>query len=186
MMLRIVYAFAKILVLLFLVTNGLSAYAQEEQSVRMEQALENNAGEGESEIDLSELTEVLEYFKEHPLNINKSDANELYDSKLFTPLQISSLIFHRQRFGDFLAIQELQVVPGFDETILRELEPYLTTGKYFDDPNADFGRMIREGKHQLISRVQFVLQEKNGYIEDGNKPYLGSPWLFIPDTVSHS
>ncbi|MBL0070744.1 MAG: hypothetical protein IPP34_02420 [Bacteroidetes bacterium] len=175
MMLRIVYAFAKILVLLFLVSNGLSAFAQEEQSIRMEQALENNAGEGESEIDLSELTEVLEFFKEHPLNINKSDANELYDSKLFTPLQISSLIFHRQRFGDFLAIQELQVVPGFDETILRELEPYLTTGKFFDDPNADFGRMIREGKHQLISRVQFVLQEKNGYIDDGSRPYLGSP-----------
>jgi hypothetical protein len=148
-----------------------NSYSQTEAVITaLEQQLELT--QGDEEPDLSELTESLEYYSRHPLNLNKTTPEELRKSGFFTDNMILKLLEHIRIYGKLQAIQELQQL-DFSLSFIRQIEPYVTTGKAVDEPNASFKRMINEGVHQLIVRTQFTPEKKKGFIEND---YLGDPF----------
>src|SRR5688572_17231552 len=126
----------------------LNVYSQDPvDNLQTEHLMENNAGDGESDIDLSELTANFEYFADHPLDLNSRDESELRSSGLISEFQIRSLMNHISVNGKLLCAEELQVVDGFEEHFIRQVIPFIKAGKGIDAPNAGFARMIRDGKH---------------------------------------
>lgn len=152
------------------------AQVENENSIVMEEIVERNSTSEEQEVDLTELTESINELLDHPLNINKVSAHELRDVGFFTEIQIRNLYNHIERFGKLIAVAELQVVEGFDETFIRQISPYITVGREIDEPNATLMRMINEGKHQIILRTQWIPQERKGFANTDEGPaYLGNP-----------
>lgn len=120
--------------------------------------------------DLSGLFEVFNHLLEHPLNINRASADELRETTLFTDSEIAVIIRHRERYGHFLAIEELQVCDALTEDRIREIYPFITTGRDINTPNAGPGRMLREGKQSLVLRMQLTPEKKRGYRDEGEGP----------------
>ncbi len=152
-------------------------YAQNETDAgyHLEQKLEQNAGSGDESPDLSEITSSTTELLENPVNLNKADRAELRASGLFTETQIAALLLHRERYGSLLAIYEVQVIDGFSENFIRTIQSFVVAGKNIDEPNASFGRMVREGQHQVIVRWMQVLDEKKGYdAGTGSPEYSGN------------
>src|SRR5690606_9443830 len=87
-------------------------------------------------------------------------------------LQISAILDHRHRTGDFVSLYELQAVPGFDENSIRRLLPFVTLGK-----SGEAMPGLKGGSNDLMLRYGRVLERQRGYIPQGNEPprYLGSP-----------
>lgn len=71
----------------------------------------------------------LETYRKHPLSLNKADVAELTSLGLLTSLQIDELINYKKQFGKLLSIYELQAVPGFDETTIQLILPYITVAE---------------------------------------------------------
>ncbi len=154
-----------------------SSFAQNETDavLQLEQKLEQNTGTGEESPDLSDLTSTATELIDHPVNLNKAGVEELRTCGLFSETQVAALLSHREKYGSLLAIFELQVIEGFTEIFIRQIQQFVTTGNTIDDPNASFGRMVREGQHQLIMRWMQVPEKKKGYDRSTDSPeYTGS------------
>jgi hypothetical protein len=141
-----------------------------------EQKLEETGATGDDTPDLSEIDERLRTLMEHPLNLNRSDEAAIRESGLFNPQQVTGILRHRELFGPLVSIHELQVIPGFDPDFIRSVMPFVTTGTSLDAPNANWGRMIREGTQYVLLRTQLVPETKTGYLTYYGPPaYEGSP-----------
>ncbi len=148
---------------------------------QVEQKLEVASGTNDDTPDLSELDEQFRHLLEHPLNLNKCDEEGFRESGLFDEGMIKALINHKFRFGPFLTFYELQVVPGMNQEYIRSILPFVTVDGSVDDPNATFGRMLREGAQEVIVRTQLIPETKAGFITYYGPPaYEGSPvGLFV-------
>ena len=95
------------LILFFLIISIFS-FSQEKSEIlqqRFEFIAETNENE---EIDLTTVMDQLNYFLEHPLNLNFASEDELESLGLLNEIQIRDLVFHRQLNGKFISIYELQ------------------------------------------------------------------------------
>jgi hypothetical protein len=127
--------------------------------------------------DLSQLADAYIELLEKPVNINKSDYEELVASGLFTDLQIEALLNHRETYGRLLALSELMLVPHFDVEFIRSVSPLITTGIDVDQPNAGLKRMLKDGKHTIVFRTGFIPEMKRGFKDEGDGPrYTGDPF----------
>jgi hypothetical protein len=135
---------------------------------------------GDDELDLSSFLDNIQELKENPINLNKAGYDELYSTGLFSDIQILLLLDHRERFGKLITIPELLVVSNFDVDYIRIITPYITTGVDIDEPNASFGRMLKDGKHSVILRSSITAENRRGYIDEGYGPkYAGDPFGYM-------
>lgn len=82
----------------------------------------------------------------------------------------------------FSLSDELQLVDGLDENVIRLLIPFILIGEA-EREEVSFFNSIKKGKHQLVIRADQILEEQKGYtsISDSayesnpNSRYLGSP-----------
>ncbi|SFW70110.1 helix-hairpin-helix domain-containing protein [Chitinophaga sancti] len=89
----------------------------------------------------------LEIYRKQPLSLNNADVVELTSLGLLTSLQIDELVAYKKQFGKLLSIYELQAVPGFDETTIQLILPYVTVA---EDPK------IIQGEHTFLVRNNLV------------------------------
>jgi hypothetical protein len=137
---------------------------------------------GNESADLTTLVENLNYYKEHPLNLNTATREELQDFLLLSDVQIENLLVHREQFGVMLNIYELQTVDGFDLATIYKILPYVKVADMTDAGHFSFAEMRANGKNEIIIREQRILEEQKGYTpidsaslaENPNARYLGS------------
>jgi hypothetical protein len=137
---------------------------------------------GNESADLTTLVENLNYYKEHPLNLNTATREELQDFLLLSDVQIENLLAHREEFGVMLNIYELQTVDGFDLATIYKILPYVKVADMTDAGHFSFAEMRANGKNEIIIREQRILEEQKGYTpidsaslaENPNARYLGS------------
>jgi Helix-hairpin-helix motif len=168
---------------LFLLLNALSLFAQTDSLSSLPDDIQQNLIEtfvegAEEESDFDFNTAFENRFNKK-LNINKASREDLVSLGLFTDIQINQLLSHREKFGDLIAIHELQSIPGFDLQVIRQILPFITVKGNLDDYNLSLFRMIQQGKNELFIRWQRTVEEQRGYIapEDGGPEngYLGDP-----------
>ncbi len=144
---------------------------------RLEDFLQD--AEEDSEFDFNTVFEDLETYREHPLDLNKVDETDLRDLQLLSDVQIANLLSYRDELDGFLAIYELQVIPGFDLATIQRILPYVSINRGIDDFQASLWTMLSEGDDEIYLRWSRVLEQQRGYIPFAENPdssaYLGDP-----------
>lgn len=138
----------------------------------------NNAGDDTDEFAFNAAFELLETYRKRPLNLNRASYDELLETLLLSPIQISQILEYRDRMNGFISPYELQVIPSITLDDIRRVQPYFRIGGELDDIQVPIGRMISEGNRELYVRWNRNLETARGYeIEpnDETQYYLGSP-----------
>ena len=183
------YSFGAFLPLLLLCLLGTSVRAQtvpdslasevEDIEQQLIEDIVANGGEDSDEFAFNAAFELLDAYRKRPLDLNRATYEELLETLLLTPIQITQLLEYRERMGELISPYELQVVPSLDLETIRRMLPYVRVGGGgLDDVKTPLGRMFREGDRELYVRWQRRLETARGYElgpEDGGSYYLGSP-----------
>lgn len=150
--------------------------AQQEESLVEEQIMEQLLENEEMDIDVSEFSEWLQYYRRHPIDLNTATASELQNLVFLTPLQINNLIAHRATSGALLSVLELQAIDGFDLSTIALMQPFVHV-REGTNRELSLGTVFRESEYEMMARYGRVLERQRGYhVEDEDRSrYLGSP-----------
>lgn len=144
----------------------------------LEEAAERSAGE--SDADLSTLSEYLTDLKEDPVNINKAGAEELARIPGLSPASAKAILDHLATYGDLLSIHGLLAIPGFDSALIVRIAPYISVRPVERVPALTPANLARFGRHQLIVTLSRPFPVPEGYhssdqAEAVPRQYPGSP-----------
>lgn len=154
----------------------MAAQAQESTPVT-EQQLENQAeiAEGENEDDA--YWQQLESLRRHPLHLNTVTPGELEALPMLNALQVASFFRYRNLLGKLVSLHELQAIPRWDLTIIRQLLPFVTLGPE-PEKALPLARRWEGGSHSLLVRLSQVLERSKGFqapVPAEKNHYQGSP-----------
>ncbi|MGZ4059975.1 MAG: hypothetical protein ACXVPU_13150, partial [Bacteroidia bacterium] len=150
----------------------------------IQQRLENNAEETQTEdADYSSLLEGMIYYKEHPINLNKTNKEELQTLLLLNDIQINNLLTHIEKYGKLITIYELQSIDGFDLQTIQHILPYVKVADNFSSSHFSLNEMFKNGQSDVIMRYGRVLEKQKGFTpidsaslyKSPNSRYIGSP-----------
>lgn len=145
--------------------------------------VERLAEDGDENVDYEELLDHYIFFSENPINLNSDETEQLLELRLINVFQHEELKKYRRYYGDFLFLDELAMVEGFDEQTIAVIAPIVRIGKDDSKDKITPERLARYGKHQVLGRYEQFLERQQGYepITDSallarpNSRYLGSP-----------
>lgn len=155
------------------------SYAQEDRDTQQinlsifENLLESITTDEESELDLSEIEELLNYYLRNPIDLNTASYEDLKNLIFLSDLQIQEILDHRNESGNFVSIYELQSISSLDEISRQWLLPFIrisTEKKRLRSNSA-------KKEHDLMLRYGRVIETQRGYsIKDEDRSrYLGTP-----------
>ncbi|MEX2595147.1 MAG: helix-hairpin-helix domain-containing protein [Anditalea sp.] len=149
----------------------------------------------EEEINYGELYESLLQVYLNPVNLNKTNAEELQALYILNPIQINSFMDYREKYGPLLSLYELQAVPEFNLEIIYRLLPFVT----LDDGEGKASqsiteRIITEKNAYLMIRHRRVWETRRGFsapdtLNNGrlSSRYLGDPQdLYVRFRIQHA
>jgi len=132
--------------------------------------------------DLSSLTDVWNYYRRNPINLNRARKEDLEELQLLNDIQINNLLKHREKNGYLISIYELQSVEDFDIVTIRKILPFVYVSDNFNSAFFGYKEMFRDGRHEFVTRLQRTLEKQAGYnVPDSikkkkpNAYYLGDP-----------
>ena len=145
--------------------------------------VERLAEDSDDDADFEELLDNYIFFSDNPVNLNSDEVMRLVELRLLSVFQYEEIKKYRRYYGDFLFVDELEMVEGFDEQTLAVVRPVVQIGKAESNDRLSLKKMARYGKHQIVGRYEQVLERQQGYapIDDSsllakpNSRYLGSP-----------
>lgn len=136
----------------------------------LERYIENT----EDEVDMQQFIAELTHYIETPLNLNKASASELFQAVFLTPLQAMEILKHRQQYGDFISIYELQVLDRFDVNDIQAMLPFVS----LKDARERFNlrKLWSNGEHMLLSLAEIKTPQSLGFAmgDSGISRYMGS------------
>lgn len=157
------------------------SFSQDTTDISLEQKLENLAENSQNEEeDYTELFRTLDFYRQHPVNLNNTGTAQLNDLGLLDEIQTENLLSHIDKNGKLLSVYELQSIDGFALPLIEKLLPYITIADSASVKPRDWKDIFREGNHEIILRGQQVLEEQAGYApadstSGPNARYLGGP-----------
>lgn len=155
----------------------------QEKSEVVQQRIEFIAEQLETEeIDLTNVIEQLNYYFDHPLNLNSATAEELEELNLLSPVQINDLLLHRKAYGKFISIYELQSLEYWDLQTIQLVLPFVRVDDRLDNLHISLKEALDQGNYELYLRYQVTPEEKQGYVPvpdsvlaASNSYYYGDP-----------
>ena len=135
------------------------------------------ASQNEEEQDLEQLLETLEELAENPVYINDADFEDVARITWLTEFQARSLLDHVKKSGPIRSYYEIASLYGFTAELAQTLIPVISLEKKPDVVAVNPARALRYGRNRIITGVQSVLEDQEGYIRPdsvGNR-YAGSP-----------
>lgn len=152
-------------------------YGQAETDLLVERLMEFMAEEQVEDFDFSALAEQLEYYRRHPIDLNRTDGSELRELQFVPRMFIDNLLDHRSRSGKFVSLYELQAVDGVSVELLRLILPYITVGIPPSLSTIDASQLWKDGAHDLMIRFGRTVQQRRGYLitDTTRSRYLGTP-----------
>lgn len=137
-----------------------------------------------SEIDFTMLFDLLNGYREKPLNLNKANDAELAAMQLLSDAQVLDLRKHIKRFGPLLSLYELQVIPSFDLPAIRLLSPFVTLGSQADRSRPSFKEVMNNARHEIMIRSITNIEQRRGFYDRTNLfglPYTDPGGDALPD-----
>lgn len=153
----------------------LPASAQDDLAeFNIESHIEEFFGFQDQDINYEELYESFMNNYLHPINLNTAGADEFRSLMLLSEIQISNLLDYRDKYGSFVTLRELYVVPTIDEKTINAITPFVQVSAVeYEFHNRGLGRS------ELLMRYTNVLEKKKGYLPIADSisesKYAGSP-----------
>lgn len=164
------------LLCLFISIKGFSQTPEEEKNQIIEQRIEYlTDSEESSEVDYTNVFEQLNYYFDHPINLNRASSSDLRELSLLSDIQINNLISHIEKNGKLMTLEELQTVQGFNLNTIKLLLPFVKVNTDVDSPQLTFNDLLTKGENQLFIRLDRVLEEKAGFSPTTDSALLASP-----------
>lgn len=159
-----------------------NAFSQDKNEL-IQQRLEFIAEQLESEeIDLTDVTESLNYHFDHPLNLNSATLEQMQQLSLLTDVQINDIILHRKAFGKLISIYELQTLDYWDMNTIQLVLPFIRVDDKLDQLHVSFKEAIQQGKFEAYFRYQRTPEHRSAYDnvtdslqQNSNSYYYGNP-----------
>jgi hypothetical protein len=151
------------IVIIFLLVWTFQSFAQDKSEI-IQQRIEFISELYQSEnIDLTTFIEQLNYYYEHPINLNYTEGNELEEIGLLTSIQISDLLLHRKLFGKYITIYELQSLSYWDLETIELVRPFVKVDDKLDNIHITFKEALEQGKFETFLRYQPTMEHKQAY-----------------------
>jgi len=168
--------------LLICLLNVVGKLSAQEKSDIVQQRIEFISEQLESEdIDLTNVMEALNYYYEHPMNLNSATAEDLEELNLLTDVQISDLLIHIKVFGKLITVYELQSLEYWDLQTIQLVLPFVRVDDRLDNLHISFKEAIEQGNFEWFARYQRVPEQKSGYqnvsdsvLQNSNSYYYGN------------
>lgn len=159
-----------------------SAFGQVGKNEVIQQRVEFISEQLEAEeIDLTNVIEHLEFYYDHPLNLNSATADELRELSILSDVQINDLLLHIELYGKLISIYELQSLRYWDLTTIRMVLPFIHVDDKLDQLHVDLKEAIKQGKFEAYFRYQTIPENKSGYenvpdsvLNNSNSYYRGN------------
>ncbi len=166
--------------LIVLIVFSLQANAQRAPAgdVNLDHIIEEIFSGAESDLDYSELYEVLLHHLSNPLDLNKATSDQLRSLMLLKEEEVNSFLNYRTQAGPLLAVYELQSVPGWTSTTITRIIPFVTVSLSNTRINGSlFKRIASEKNNYLVVRHERTVEQKKGYASESDSlsKYAGSP-----------
>ncbi|HEY0976276.1 MAG TPA: helix-hairpin-helix domain-containing protein [Flavobacteriales bacterium] len=166
------------LLLLSMVLGAVAAQAQRQVAPELrdliEQRIEAIAEQlgDDSGVDLTAISEQLTDRLSSPIDLNHTTPEELASLYLLEDPQIAAIFDHRQRFGPFLSLYELQTIDGLDLRTLELVRPFLTVRERPLDSRASLKEILKNGRHEWTTRTQINIEQRKGFLgAPGGDPF---------------
>jgi len=165
---------SSMMIMMVLMLLTIKHYSQEDR-------IEFIAEGTERELDFADLTDILEYYRENPLNINQATADEIQSLQILDPIAVQNLMEYREKYGSLLTEYEMLAIEGFNKEKIQSLQPFITLQNATGDVAVQAKR--RRFRFQLFGRYSRVLEQQKGYQEipletwqdKPNDRYIGPP-----------
>ncbi len=169
--------FIPALLLGIMISSDLIAQTDPIQDVirNKESELEEATSRAEQEQEDYTAFDALEEFGKSPFLINEASDGELRSFPLFSEQQCDAILRHRMRFGNFISIEELQLMPEFDIETIRQLKPFLRIEAKTGQQKITARNLLTTGDHTIMIRMQKKLSgtdEEDSYDGGSEKIYL--------------
>ncbi len=159
-----------------------SAIAQEKTyDEALETLLEDLFNPQDEDTDYEAQYELLAQWYAQPINLNEAAADDLRQFYVLSERQISNLLRQRELYGDFLTVNELSYVPGWDQATILRILPFVTVAPRPVRPPS-WPERLADADYLLIARHETTLERKSGYLRadtlaEGSdlSHYRGSP-----------
>lgn len=170
----------KFLLIITFTVVFLSGWSQDRATI-IQQRIEFISEQLETEdLDLTNIYEVLEYYLDHPINLNNSQSEALEELGLLSDIQVNDLITHVKVFGKLISIYELQSLKYWDLETIELVRPFVRVDDKLDQVHVSIKEAIKQGKFETYLRYQSSLETKAGYDDvpdsvklQSNKYYWG-------------
>lgn len=152
----------------------LICFAQSDSlQLETEQTVEDILEEPGEESDNSDLYEQIEYYIEHPVNLNTASLEEL-SALPYIDLSIAKLIIdHRKKYGVFFSQNELYSISLIPQDVVKNILPFVTVIKETQENYPTEKYFLSGVSMKMRSRFLNDLQQRRGFKE--NK-FVGSPY----------
>lgn len=150
----------------------------------IEQRIEAAAEQLGGEVDLSNLFEILTDRYLDPIDLNRTNAQELSTILLLTDVQISDILQHTQRYGRFLNMYELQALNSMDVRTIRMIAPFVMVRENPLGSTASIRQILKNGTHEITLRSTMNIESRRGFMDRPNifgKPYAYPNGNALPD-----
>jgi hypothetical protein len=163
----------KILLVLMMISIYAKAQIQEDEFIK--DLIESLAENLPEDFDISEYQDRLNYYQKNPINLNKTNYEELNGLLFLSPLQISNLFYHIKNYGKLIDVLELQSIPEFDDITIKRILPFVGLNQNDLGDPITLKNIKNFGKHDLLLRFGQVTQTAKGYTDLPGSKYLGTP-----------
>ncbi|MCH6233407.1 ComEA family DNA-binding protein [Cognataquiflexum rubidum] len=169
-----------ILMLIFSFCGKAQTYRKEE--INIENFVEELFGMQRTDENYEDLYESLLQVFLNPINLNKTNAEELKSIFILTPAQVNSFIAYQNQFGKLISIYELQAIPDFDLETIYKLLPFVVLEDSDRMQGSLKDRILGSRDAYFIFRQNRVWETRKGYtpadtLANGalTSRYLGDP-----------
>ncbi|SFG76449.1 general secretion pathway protein GspK [Pedobacter insulae] len=153
----------------------LSFTVKAQEDLLIKELLEDLAEDLPEDFDLSELTERLIFLRKHPINLNRTEADELKELFFLSPLQISNFCNYLSVNGKLIDVLELQAIDGFDSLTVRRILPFVQINEVDLKPRISLANLTSLGESDLVIRYARTLEKQKGFRNLTGSRYLGTP-----------
>lgn len=161
-------------IVLLVVLSVSRAYGQEREiDIFITNILEFLSEEG---LDTDEITTLYQNLYNHPLDLNRAGYAQLADLLVLSEVQIESLLWYIENYGELKSLYELYHVPSFDSLTIKLIKPFVLIN------------IAGIGKRQVLAESNLkwyrVLKKRLGYMpidEISFKKNPDSRYISTPD-----
>jgi hypothetical protein len=164
------WTFGLTYVLICLSTSNISA--QNRPEIDLEEFAENLFDLQDDDVNYEDIYESLLLYFTNPINLNRTNREELSSLYILSPYQLNNFFDHQERHGNLLIINELQTIAGFDLATIRTLLQFVTVDER-QDSRSLLQRIKEEENNYFLLRYGRALEKQEGYRTGEGSKYQG-------------